>query len=381
MGATNSKQATTVTLDLHVNEDKEEQSGIEQWVKESTEIRLMVTGKTGTGKSTLLNGIVGEKMFKEGETLKPETLTVDSHQTRRAGVDIIVFDTPGLQDGSGNEQSYLSAIKEKCVDIHLLLYCISMLETRSDLNAHNSAIKLITKALGPTIWENAVIILTYANVFERRLSDQGKNKIEKKDCFQEKINEWEAAARDSLRDAGVPNEIAQNVTAIPVGFAKKPHLVCQKYWLSNFWTESLSKMKEKAQAAMVKMSNDRFRNEEDIKPDDFDKDISDQPIVFKMLDKAVAAGAASAGAIVGMTTGALIGALLIGIPTFGVAAGAGLCLGGLIGGGIGSGGDAGVGLLVALYRRNKKKTKMMKMKKENFEQRVKELGGTPASVE
>ena len=125
---------------------------------------------------------------------------------------------------------------------------------------------------------------------------------------------------------------------IPAGLAKKHDLVCQKYWLSNFWTESLFVMKEKAQAAMVKISIDRFRNEEDIKPDDFDKDISDQPIIFKLVDKSVAKEAAVAGVAVGVTTGAFIGTFLIGIPTFGSASGVGLALGACIGGTVGGGG-------------------------------------------
>ncbi len=378
MGASNRKQTPRATFYLKKNpEDKEEQDEIEQWVRESTEIRLMVTGKTGTGKSTLLNGIVGRKMFEEGETLDPETLKVESRQAHKAGVDVIVFDTPGLQDGSGNEHVYLSAMKEKCNDIHLLLYCISMLEMRSDLHDYdNSAIKLITEALGTSIWENAVIVLTYANVFEGRLSKKGKNEKGIKNSVKQIIKEWEVNARNSLRHAGVPSEIAENVSAIPVGYTKKPDLVCQKYWLSHFWTESLQKMNKNAQAAMVKMSIDRFRNEEDIKPGDFDKDISDQPIIFKKLDKAVAGGAAAAGAAVGITTGALIGALAIGIPTFGVATGVGILLGGVIGGGLGGGGGAGVGLLVALYRRNKKKKMMYSMKNDTMDRIGKDLAAT-----
>ena len=385
MGAKASKEvqatATAPNEDDTENCDKQEEqesvdteedlAGAEEWVRNSLsnkpEVRLMVIGKTGTGKSTLLNGVLGAQLFEEGEDFEPQTLQLECKKVTKAGVDIVAFDTPGLQDDSGNEEQYLTEMKAKCTDVHLILYCVSMLETRSDLEKRNSAIKLITKALGANIWKNAVLMLTFANVFESRLmAKHHNNQEEVKASFMKKANEWKVLFGNTLYKSGVPYKVYSKISVIPASTGNEPHLKTQRYWLSNFWSESLLATKKEAQVAMVKMSLARLQYEDDIKPDDFDRDISEQPIVMKKLDKGIAVGAAGVGFAAGATTGALIGALAIGVISFGVAAGVGLVLGALIGGGVGAGSGAGAGLLVALYRRNKKKKKMQKLKDEAF---------------
>ena len=48
-------------------------------LKNTRSIKVLVTGKTGTGKSALINGLVGENVAKEGEELDPETVKVDGY--------------------------------------------------------------------------------------------------------------------------------------------------------------------------------------------------------------------------------------------------------------------------------------------------------------
>ena len=330
-----------------------------------------MSGKTGVGKSSLLNGIVGKQAFEEGEDFDPMTSEVKVHECEKAGVRVVIYDTPGLQDGSREEAKYLRSMKEKCKNAHLLLYCISMLETRSDLSCHDSAVKKISDELGPEVWENSIIVLTFANVFEDRLKDDGVKSI-KKD-MESKVKEWEGHMRSSLRASGVKEEVLKNVVAVLAGYGENPHLESQQYWLSNVWSTSLSRMKEEAYAAMVMISFSRFCKDEDVKPEDFKGDISKQPLVFTKLNKAAMTGTAIAGGVAGATTGALIGALVIGIPSFGVFAGLGLVLGGVLGGAAGVGEGIAVGMLIALYQKKKKIKKLKKIKETALEQMGKKL--------
>lgn len=84
---------------------------------------------------------------------------------------VIAWDSPGLQDKT-NEEDYLKGMVEETKregGIDLLFYCIRMDETRSDLKKHFSAIHTITNAFGPAIWKNALIVLTFANMYECQL--------------------------------------------------------------------------------------------------------------------------------------------------------------------------------------------------------------------
>lgn len=367
MGISHSRE---VEVEEHLEDEDEEFKG---WVISSNAIKMMVSGKTGVGKSSLLNGILGKEICEEGDDFDPKTLKVQEykHKCENVGVSITVIDTPGLQDGSGDEAKYLDSMKEKCKDIHLLLYCISMMDTRSDLHIHESAVKKITEVIGADVWKHSVIVLTFANVYEQRLKDENVKNVQKE--FKVKLQQWENDMRTALRQSGVKEDIVKKVVAIPAGYGEDPHLQVQEYWLSNVWSASLFNMKEEAQAAMVKIALPRFLDEKDVKAEDFDRRISDQPLLYTRTNKVVKSGVTVAGAVTGATAGALIGAVVIGIPSFGVFAALGLILGGLVGGSLGSAEGMVIGLLIALYQRNKRVRKLKRIQKAALTEMSKKL--------
>ncbi len=109
------------------------------------------------GKSTLVNALLGEKVAKEGTKLDPETSGVESFTGKIQEIDVTVWDSAGLQDGNKNDENkYLKDIKKNCDS--KILYCISMDATRFSKGSLDIEVNE-----NPWSWENAVIILTYAN--------------------------------------------------------------------------------------------------------------------------------------------------------------------------------------------------------------------------
>ena len=78
-------------------------------------LKILVCGKTGCGKSTLLNTILGRYLFKIGGPgdgdddcgFKPVTQNVTSVCTTMQNVLLEIFDSSGLQDGTGRDDEYL----------------------------------------------------------------------------------------------------------------------------------------------------------------------------------------------------------------------------------------------------------------------------------
>ena len=173
--------------------DSEFKQWVEQKLKGTETLQIFSTGKTGCGKSTLLNGLVGSD-FIVGHKLTPETRHAKKHEHMIGNLKVIVWDSPGLQDKiPDDEEGYLKRTRdeiEKEGGIDLLFYCIRMDETRSDLDKHFSAIRTITNAFGPDIWENALIVLTFVNIYEFQLKTTRDSGESLEACFNKKIEEW-----------------------------------------------------------------------------------------------------------------------------------------------------------------------------------------------
>lgn len=291
---------------------------LKDWVKTCNTVSILAAGKTGVGKSTLLNSLSGEVFFKSSkDRSQAGTKTIESYSFLKNGVTITAWDSPGFQDSSGREEIYKKDLKKHCTDVDLLLYCISLKKTRADLGTDGSAFKHITEALTKDIWKRCVVVLTYSNSVERRLKTERVSNL--KESFNEKVTQWKIKVQEAMREAGVDEAVIRKVLVVPAGHCKQRNLPGYENWLSNVWLACVTVTSEEAVIALAKLNEHRLKEAVEVTEDDFKKEGHEQPII---VPKTVVAGKA-----VGATGGAIIGALAFGIPTLGAAAPLGLLLG------------------------------------------------------
>ena len=256
-----------------------------KWFKASKRAQIFITGKTGAGKSSVVNALVGDKVAEEGYTLDPKTSKVTKYQKKMHCdcVEVTIWDSPGLQDGTSREDEYLADMKKNCSDMDLCVYCANLLETRFTKDCSDIvAMKKLTSAFGKDMWKHAIFILTFANVLEDvdialLDAEDGQKSV----LFEGKIAEWERVLKEALvEDVGVDEAVVKNISVVPAGYTQ-PNLLDRDYWLSPVWFEALYAMKPMAQPAMMKMNFHRIvRNPEEIRKEDFEKFIHQHPVIF-----------------------------------------------------------------------------------------------------
>ena len=328
-------------------EDKDE---IMEWVRKSSSkerIEILVTGRTGTGKSTLVNALVGKRVADVGNKLCTETKNVTGYEVKVGGdVDIVVWDSPGLQDGSGKEEEYLTELKEKCSNVDVIIYCIDVSAARAQFTGEDEkqtndlrAIQKLTATFGPEWWENSIFVLTRANALEAVL--KVKPDLEKR--FNGRIKDWRDRIHATLLKEGVRKGIVNGIPVEPAGHIKKPHLPGRMYWLSALWIMFLNRAKERSQPLITKSNLHRLKKESEVKEEDFQKEGHEQPLV---IDHTTWICDVLKGGAVGAQAGAAVGAL-------------GGIIGSVVGGVVGGAVGAGAVLLskLWLYKKSKKQAK------------------------
>ena len=195
-----------------------EDMDVSKCFKDAFCLNILVCGKTGVGKSSLINNLVGSEVCKvndpglEEGNLDRGTTEVSGIKANMDNVFVTIYDSPGLQDGTADEERYLQDMYDKCKDVNLVLYCMEMTTSRYTA-AEIRATQLITKKFQPEFWNRCVLVMTKANMVRVPPSQKGKEREYHERLYNNLIKKF----HDQLVEQGVSTAIANQLPGVATG--------------------------------------------------------------------------------------------------------------------------------------------------------------------
>ena len=217
---------------------------------QNKEINILVIGCYHVGKSTLINTLFfdGEEKAREGASMKPCTSEVDHYTTQVDGITFNVYDSPGLQDGTGGDRSYILEMAKKCPTLSLLIYCTKLGDPIRPYE--KEALGNLSSAFGGDVWEKFGIALTFANQVcpPRRVEDSA-------DYFSSVVTKKTNDLRDSFKALGkeqlFDTQIANRI--IPVGSEENADLPTVQNWQGKFFNHCLDCCRTEDRSGLVRI--------------------------------------------------------------------------------------------------------------------------------
>lgn len=197
---------------------------------------FLLVGRTGVGKSSTINTLLGKKVAEVGSSV-PVTTEVIAFETEIAGIPCRVVDTPGLCDGLGRDDDYVQRMHRAVGDpgVDCVWFVTPLTETRVRID-EIEAIRTITEAFGTKIWDRSVIVLSFAD----RLHEPGE--------FQQQLEvrpgpllQAIAAARGGKPPVEVGDAIAKAIPFVSVS-NRRTQTPDGAPWLSRLYLATLDRM-------------------------------------------------------------------------------------------------------------------------------------------
>ena len=301
---------------------------VAEWVEQSRSLSILVGGRTGSGKSTLVNAFLGTKVCEVGPGSQSVTGRVQKVTKSVQCIDLEVFDTPGLSDRrKGRDDLTIIAecrahVKSDLSEtLDLFFFCKSIAPGCRTTTQDEDEIGLLTRAFTKEIWKRSIIVLTCANTMD--FSD--------KVAYTEVIRSYTEDLKTILKSiAKVDTCVVEDIPVCVAGrndndvpFENSRENGIDQNWRSKLYYAAFERIRAESAPALLQLS--------------LRKRLTKTALI------AAITGGSSAGvaAAVGAGTGAIIGLAMPAPGTAIVGAGIGAAVGGggafIIGAGSGAG--------------------------------------------
>ncbi|KAK7107516.1 hypothetical protein V1264_015425 [Littorina saxatilis] len=137
------------------------------------QMRMILIGKTGAGKSTTGSTIIGEEVFKSQVGLNSETKVCGFAEKIRHGQNIVVVDTPGLCDTDGDDELIRERITQSLFGVapgpHAIIYVVKGTDRFTD--GEVKVFEMLKEIFGEKMTSFMIVIFVGKDVLDKNKVD------------------------------------------------------------------------------------------------------------------------------------------------------------------------------------------------------------------